>query len=140
MHQTNSGQLEMHIHMRVIHLFWVHIYTSNAVSISPIKELCETAASPTTRDLVRLDPFMVVQVSCGSREEGARLEHVPPWPHHLPTPHQGQEEEKVWRGDPQDREAMGRCVGQPQGGGGGRDFGLQEGELHRLECVLKVFF
>ncbi len=89
---------------------------------------------------MRLDPFVLLQVSCGSREEGAGLEHVPPWPHHLPTPHQGQEEEEVWRGGPQDREAMGCCVGQPQGGGGGRDSGFQEGELHRLESVLKGHF
>ena len=80
----------------------------------------------------------MLQVSCGSREEGAGLEHVPPWPHHLPTAHQGQEEEEVWRRGPQDREAMGCCVGQPQGGGGRRDSGLQEGKLRRQKCVLMV--
>ncbi len=80
----------------------------------------------------------MLQVSCGSREEGAGLEHVPPWPHHLPTAHQGQEEEEVWRRGPQDREAMGCCVGQPQGGGGRRDSRLQEGKLRRQKCVLMV--
>ena len=91
------------------------------------------------RALVRLEPFVVVQVSRGSREEGTGSKHVPPWPHHLPTSHQGQEEEEVWRGGAQDREAMGCCVGEPQGGGGRRDSGLQEGELQRREDVLVIY-
>ena len=67
------------------------------------------------------------QVSLGSRAEGQGAQHVPSRPYHIPTPHQGQNKEEAW-GRGEDGQAMGRCVGQPQGSCWRGHFSLQAGE------------